>query len=118
MDISNRSGLGDSGEIDEFTPRERGLLIGKQTAMAVATGERTLTSPDTGEPADADMVIEGMALDPPSIPEGIVDEIREVGMRERLDASEDPDAEAAFWAGFAHGVRAYVVEVRLGTGDN
>ena len=39
-------------------------------------------------------------------------------MAERLAASEDPDAESAFWAGFITGVRAMIVEMRTGTGPN
>jgi hypothetical protein len=37
-------------------------------------------------------------------------------MRERLDASDDPDAESAFWDGFNHGMRAYTRRFRPARG--
>jgi hypothetical protein len=47
--------------------------------------------------------------------EQVSDDVRETvlgagGMRDRLEASIDPNAEAAFWGGFVHGVRAFVRE--------
>jgi hypothetical protein len=79
---------------DEFTPRERGLLIGHAWAQEAASWEAAK------QVADAEQV---------------PDDVREVmlghgGMRERLEASIDPNAEAAFWGGFVHGVRAFVKE--------
>jgi hypothetical protein len=56
------------------------------------------------------------AEDPQSIAASVRDQIA-AGMRERLDASEDPDAESAFWAGFRDGVRAYLAEIEMG-GEN
>jgi hypothetical protein len=79
---------------DEFTPRERGLLIGHAWAQEAASLEA------------AKHVADG---------EQVPDDVREIvlgdgGMRDRLEASIDPNAEAAFWGGFVHGVRAFVVE--------
>ena len=79
---------------DEFTPRERGLLIGHAWAQEAASPEAAKHVVDT---------------------EQVPDDVREVvlergGMRDRLEASIDPNAEAAFWGGFVHGVRAFVKE--------
>ena len=52
-------------------------------------------------------VVLAAAQDPPVITRSTHDLImHDGGMRERLDASEDPDAERAFWDGFVTGVRA------------
>jgi hypothetical protein len=58
------------------------------------------------------------AFSSPQMPRELYDRIMADGLRERLDASEDPDAESAFWGGFVTGVRAYIMEVRLGQQDN
>lgn len=97
---------------DEFTPRERGLLIGHATALAFAEGE---VSVEGIEPMDA---VRFLAADPPLIPEDLRVRIMDAGMRERLDASEDPHAESAFWVGFVNGARAYLVEIQIGGGRN
>jgi hypothetical protein len=79
---------------DEFTPRERGLLIGHAWAQEAASPKAAKHVADT---------------------EQVPDDVREIvlgdgRMRDRLEASIDPNAEAAFWGGFVHGVRAFVVE--------
>jgi hypothetical protein len=107
-------------EQDEITPRERGLLIGHDWARATyqacrPDGVLELGYDDEGEPLP-DPVVEA-AQEPPRIPTRTRDQIMNAGMRERLDESEDPDAEGAFWAGFCHGVRAYLVEVQVGSSN-
>jgi hypothetical protein len=57
-----------------------------------------------------DLVV-AAAQDPPQIAESLRKQVIEGGW---LDASADPDAEGAFWAGFQHGVRAYLVETEIG----
>lgn len=79
---------------DEFTPRERGLLIGHAWAQEAASPKAAEHVADT---------------------EQVPDDVREVvlgdgRMRDRLEASIDPNAEGAFWGGFVHGVRAFVKE--------
>lgn len=77
---------------DEFTPRERGLLIGHAWAQEAAPLEAAKRVAET---------------------EQVPDDVRETvldSMRERLEASIDPNAEGAFWGGFVHGVRAFVGE--------
>jgi hypothetical protein len=79
---------------DEFTPRERGLLIGHAWAQEAASPEAAKRVVESGH---------------------VPDDVREVvlepgGMLKRLEASIDPNAEDAFWGGFVHGVRAFVVE--------
>jgi hypothetical protein len=92
-----------SDEPDEFTPGERGLLFGWEWARLTREGDK---------------------IDPVAVsagdPQGIAAPVRDqitAAMRERLDASEDPDAESAFWAGFRDGVRAYLAEIQMG-GEN
>lgn len=77
---------------DEFTPRERGLLIGHAWAQEAASTEVATHVADTEQVPD-------------NVRETVLD-----SMRERLEASIDPNAEAAFWGGFVHGVRAFVKE--------
>jgi hypothetical protein len=92
-----------SDEPDEFTPGERGLLFGWEWARLTREGEK----------------IDPLAVsaeDPQRIAASVRDQIT-AAMRERLDASEDPDAESAFWAGFRDGVRAYLAEIQTG-GEN
>ena len=85
--------------MDEFTPRERGLMIGYEFAS---------TWP--GHSADDREMLVRMADG--EMPAEVWEEMLEGGMQERLDASVDPDAEEAFRGGFADGVRAFIVESR------
>jgi hypothetical protein len=92
-------------EPDEFTPRERGLLIGAKVAELVARGELELDGATAAEQLAA------LAADPPQVSDGLrVWLMDDCGMAERLAASDDPDAKRAFWRGFAHGVRAWMGE--------
>jgi hypothetical protein len=71
--------------------------------------------------ADGNLIdaVAAAAQEPPHIAEDVRRYLMDTaGMRERLDASEDPDADGAFWAGFRDGVRAYLVRVRVGTTSN
>jgi hypothetical protein len=85
---------------DEFTPGERGLLFGWEWARLTREGNKI-------DP------IAASAGDPQRIAAPVRDQIT-AAMRERLDASEDPDAENAFWAGFRDGARAYQAEIQMG----
>ena len=101
-------------EVDEYTPRERGLLIGHRWAREV----RRL-----GVVAVADdeiYVIERAASEPPDIAEEQVRRslMENCGVRECLDASEYPDAESEFWGGRRDGVRAFLVEQKVGGGSD
>jgi hypothetical protein len=101
-------------EQDEWMPRERGLSLGNAWArMMRVQGAQAVDA----EGRTYDLVAEA-AKEPPVIAAQVRDLIMEGGMRERLDASEDPDAEGAFWAGFRDGVRAYLVELDIGAGPN
>lgn len=104
-----------TGEKDEYTPRERGLLIGNRWAGDMRrAGARAVDH----EGLVRDPLVEA-AKETPVLGVDTRDLIMvEGGMRERLDASEDPDAESAFWAGFRDGVRAYLVVVEVGGGAN
>jgi hypothetical protein len=99
-------------EPDEFTPRERGLLIGREVAGQIAREQMRATQ------LTPDQALDVLAAGPPQVPRELYDWIMGDGLRERLDASVDPDAESAFWGGFVTGVRAYITEVRLGPQDN
>jgi hypothetical protein len=73
------------GDPDEFTPRERGLLIGNEVARQVARGDLDPAPMHPGTYLDA------LASDPPNVPVQLRDEIMGPGgMAERLAASEDP----------------------------
>jgi hypothetical protein len=72
---------------NEFTPRERGILAGQEWA----------TSYD-GDLRDLRPTADGV----------IAPDLRKE-IEARLAASDDVET-SAFWAGFAHGVRAYLVE--------
>ena len=98
-------------EPDEYTPRERGLLLGHALAQKIARGGVAIVGGTPGE------VLDALAGDPPQVPSELYEHIMD-GMAERLADGEDPDAEEAFWAGFVHGVRAFLVELQIGTGDN
>ena len=101
-------------EHDDFMPRERGLLSGE--IFARSCRENGITARD-GDGNEIDPVA-AAAQNPPHIAEATRHKIMDDGgMQERLAASDDPDAEGAFWAGFRDGVRAYLVRVRTGT-DN
>ena len=104
--------------VDELMPRERGLVLGNKWARLVRQHEVMAYDEDGRE---RDPVAEAARETP-----HIADDLRrslmeEGGLRKRLDASEDPDAESAFWAGFRDGARAYLfylVELRSGVGSN
>ena len=101
-DVPDVSDDSDVGGEDEFTPRERGLMIGYEFA-STWPGH----SPDDRE------MLERMADG--EMPADVWEEILDGGMRERLDASVDFDAEEACRRGFADGVRASIVEARDST---
>ncbi len=82
---------------DEFTPRERGLMIGYAFAS---------TWP-VGSPEDREILVR---MADGEVPADAWEEMLEGGMRERLDASVDPDADEAFRGGFVDGVGAFIVE--------
>jgi len=94
-----------SDEPDEFTPGERGLLFGWEWARLTREGDVVALDAE-GNRIDP---IAATAEDPQRIAASVRDQIT-AAMRERLDASEDPNAESAFWAGFRDGVRAYLAE--------
>jgi hypothetical protein len=104
---------------DEFTPYDRGLVFGKTMAQDIARGELQAADED-GVVRTAPWVLRALAADTPRVPAELRDLIMGSpgGMAERLAASEDPDAESAFWGGFRTGVRAYIVEQRIGAGEN
>jgi hypothetical protein len=102
----------DMTQIDEFAPRERGLLIGNNWADSVRG--------QVWHDADGNRVgaLTEAARDTPHIPDAVRAMILDAdggGIQERLDASEDPDAEGAFWAGFRDGVRSYLRWRRTGS---
>jgi hypothetical protein len=103
-------------EPDEFTPHQRGMLLGAKVAESVGRGDLQAYN-EEGVAID---LLTAMAGGPPHIPENMRRWIMgpPVGMAERLAASEDPDAEDAFWAGFGEGVRAYIVQTRIGATEN
>jgi len=109
--VSNPKRNPGSDKPDEFTPGERGLLFGWEWARLTREGGVVARDAEGNEidPAAA-------AEDPQRLAAWARDQIL-AGMRERLDASEDPDAESAFWAGFRDGVRAYLAESQMG-GEN
>ena len=93
--------------VDEFTPRERGLMIGYEFAS---------TWPGHS-PDDREMLVR---MADGEMPADVWEEMLDGGMRERLDASVDPDAEEAFKGGFADGPatlasynRAYRARIEL-----
>jgi hypothetical protein len=92
-----------SDEPDDFTPGERGLLFGWEWARLTREADKIDHVAVSAEHAQR-------------IASSVRDQIT-AAMRERLDASEDPDAESAFWAGFRDGVRAYLAEIQTG-GEN
>ena len=100
-----------SDKPDEFTPGERGLLFGWEWARLTREGG-VVALDDEGNEVDPAAAAE----DPQRLAAWARDQIL-AAMRERLDASEDPDAESAFWAGFRDGVRAYLAESQMG-GEN
>ena len=72
---------------NEFTPRERGILVGQKWAESYE-----------GDPADLRPSADGVIA---------------TDLRKEIEAMvvESDDLETtAFWGGFAHGVRAYLVE--------
>jgi len=89
-------------EPDEFTPRERGLRIGHLWA------ERT----------DATRVELEHVAARGELPGELREYVLAAGMRERLGACEDPNAEDEFWTGFADGVLAWLRESYTGAGPN
>jgi hypothetical protein len=95
---------------DEFTPRERGLLAGHRFARIFREAGTTYEDEDG---VRIDPVLSA-AQDPPVIAQQVREAVMDGGMAERLAESDDPDAEDAFWDGFAQGVRAYLAEVDTG----
>jgi hypothetical protein len=93
-------------EPDEWTPRERGLMFGHSAAESVARSELRAISDDR-KLLTSEALLNALAQDPPKLPEHLRRSILEE-MAERLAASDDPDAEAAFWSGFSCGVRAFI----------
>jgi hypothetical protein len=83
-------------EMDEYTPRELGLLSGHAWIEHGAT------------PAEAEQVLDG------EIPDGVRERMLLPAIRERLDASTSDDAYAEFRDGFILGARAYRLETQLG----
>jgi hypothetical protein len=71
----------------EFTPRERGILVGQKWAESYE-----------GDPGDLRPTADGV----------IAADLRKE-IEAMLDESDDVET-TAFWSGFAHGVRAYLVE--------
>jgi hypothetical protein len=94
---------------DELTPRERGVVLG-YTWAELARARGLVVTDAKGRKIDP---LLAAAHKPPVIATEVRDQLMDEGMRERLDASDDPDAESAFWAGFGDGVRAYLVEVEI-----
>lgn len=98
--------MAEKSEYDEFMPRERGLRAGYSwMELAHPEGDAVEQVVERGE-----------------IPQAVSDHVLApaTGMRERLDASVDPDAYARFWEGFIHGARAYMAKAqhRAGLGAN
>jgi hypothetical protein len=92
---------------DELTPREVGILAGYEwVRLHARSGPRT---------SDGDLAA---LTDTGLVSAETRETVLAAGMRERLDASKDPDAEEAFWGGFVHGARAFVVEVKTGGTEN
>ena len=81
---------------EEFTPRELGLLAGRDWATVT---DRELVA----------QVAEGGL-----VPEEVVEMFVSAGMRDRLAEYDDEDAEEAYWEGFLHGVRAFVAQALAG----
>ena len=73
---------------NEFTPRERGILVGQKWAESYE-----------GDPGDLRPTADGVIA---------------TDLRQKIEAllveSDDIENPTAFWGGFAHGVRAYLVE--------
>ena len=104
--MADLDAIAEHSEPDEVTPYERGLTFGGAIARVIGRGEM---AGDLGALAD----------DPPQVPTLLRDRIMdEWGMWERLAASEYCDADGAFWQGFVEGVRAYVVNVKVGGAEN
>jgi hypothetical protein len=83
---------------DVLAAWELGLLSG-------AVWLRSLWSPD-----EVHVVRQLVDGDEPEPPACVRDEVARSGIKERLDTVNDPGADAAFWRGFAHGVRSAVAE--------
>jgi hypothetical protein len=84
-------------DVDEFNPRERGLMIGRVWAESQEADPLTALQ----------LAAEGTIPDDVRTRERVVDAL--------VEYIENP---AAFWEGFIHGVRAYLVEQRLQRGDD
>jgi hypothetical protein len=76
---------------DAYTPRELGLVCGGEWAEQ-APKQEVAELAESGE-----------------IPEHVRDLTFDADIRERLEELEDSNAEAGFWQGFVHAVRAHVV---------
>ncbi len=78
--------------MNDYTPRELGLLSGSTWARQ-APAEQTELVAETG-----------------GVPPAVAEQTLAAGIGDRLAEYEDADAEEAFWAGFVHAVKATVVE--------
>ena len=85
---------------EEFTPRELGLLAGRDWATVT---DRELVA----------QVAQGGL-----VPQEVVEIFVSAGMRDRLAESDDEEAEEAYWEGFLHGVRAFVGQALAGAVKN
>jgi hypothetical protein len=100
--MADLAAIAEHGEPDEVAPYERGLMFGEAIANRIGRGEMA------GD-------VDALAADRPQIPMPLRSRIMdEWGMWERLAASEYCDADAAFWQGFAQGVRSYITSTRTG----
>jgi hypothetical protein len=89
---------------DEYTPRDRGLLVGYAWMAYAAHG------------GDDDLI--AGVLDRGEVPESLTGLVLTPDLVERLDASAEADAYTSFWGGFIHGARAFVIERDRGLGRN
>jgi hypothetical protein len=86
--------------VDEYEPRERGLLAGYDWMRLGDHQEQV------------DLVYEVLNGNVPGAVEAQV--MEGTGLRERLEASIDPEAEPRFWEGFSHGARAWMAKQQTG----
>jgi hypothetical protein len=97
---------------DEGASRERGEMVGYDVARRIARGEVTLSKEGSTETMPPQLALDALASDWAVVPEPLRDWIVQDADIERSDA------EGAFWRGFASGVRAFIVELHTGAGDN
>ena len=103
---------------DEYTPRDRGLLVGSDFADRVAKGKVVLHEYEDSPPIPPAEALEKMAAGTPHVPDDLRRILIEAGIMDRLAESEDRDAGSAFWGGFRDGVRARIIELQRGLGPN